>query len=110
MIRIRPLGPTDAPHVLRINAASRPAVAALDEKEIARLLVPRNPHLVALNGDALEQAATGQGAYVLCCEINKDPPNPESMAFHTKMRFDIVGALATRDGRRVELRQKLLRR
>ena len=60
--------------------------------------------------EVLEQTAAEQGTQVLCCEINSDPPNPESMAFHTKMGFDMVGTLATRDGRRVELRQKLLRR
>lgn len=59
---------------------------------------------------ALEQAAVQQGANVLCCEINVLPPNPESMAFHTKMGFDVIGTLTTRDGRSVELRSKILTR
>ena len=51
MIRVRVLGSSDIPQVLRINIASRPAVAGLDEKEIARLLALQNHHFVALNGD-----------------------------------------------------------
>lgn len=57
---------------------------------------------------ALERVAVEQGADALCCEINVLPPNPESMAFHTRMAFDVIGTLATRDGRSVELRSKVL--
>lgn len=165
VIQVRPLRSSDVAQVLRINAASRPAVAELDRPEIARLLALPNQHLVALNGESrivayalafsrdaaydgeeflvfrsaisepfvyvdqvavlqeargsgvgralyeeLQHAAAQQGAYVLCCEINVTPPNPESMAFHTKMGFEIVGTLAARDGRSVELRRKLLLR
>lgn len=30
------------------------------------------------------------------CEVNLDPPNPRSLAFHTRLGFEQVGTLATR--------------
>jgi predicted GNAT superfamily acetyltransferase len=51
MISIRAMIATDAPHVLRINAASRPGVAPLSAEELARLLALPNEHLVATEDD-----------------------------------------------------------
>lgn len=52
-------------------------------------------------GSALYQAlcdfARRIDAAYLVCEINVEPPNPASMAFHRKWRFEEVG-LALRDG------------
>jgi predicted GNAT superfamily acetyltransferase len=38
-----------------------------------------------------EHAASGRGG-VVCAEVNLTPPNPESMAFHTRMGFVPVGS------------------
>lgn len=40
---------------------------------------------------------------VQCCEVNIDPPNPESMAFHTSMGFERLTSLRVQDGRTVAL-------
>jgi uncharacterized protein len=58
--------------------------------------------------NALEQAALGRHAHCLCCEVNTTPPNPDSLAFHTRLAFSSIGSLATRDGRNVVLLQKRL--
>jgi predicted GNAT superfamily acetyltransferase len=58
--------------------------------------------------DALEHAALLRDAHCLCCEVNTTPPNPDSLAFHSRLGFSPVGSLATRDGRDVKLLQKLL--
>lgn len=41
----------DSPHVLRINASSRPGVAPLNSEELTRLLALPNAHLVATIND-----------------------------------------------------------
>ncbi len=58
--------------------------------------------------DAAEQAAIDRGLDRLTCEVNLDPPNPESMAFHAARGFQQVGTLAVPDGRRVSLQLKVL--
>jgi uncharacterized protein len=58
--------------------------------------------------DALERAALLRDAHCLCCEVNTTPPNPDSLAFHSRLDFSPVGSLATRDGRNVKLLQKRL--
>jgi len=55
---------------------------------------------------ALEHAALMRGARSLCCEVNTDPPNPGSLAFHHRLGFSVVGAIATQDGRKVHLLEK----
>src|SRR5215469_14016193 len=42
-----------------------------------------------LYNDVME-AARGAGHTRLCCEVNIDPPNPGSDAFHTKMGFEEI--------------------
>ncbi len=163
MLTVRELVPSDRDAVLRINAASRPGVAALDDPELARLMALRGHHLVAerdghvagyaltflrealYDGEefelfrrrlsrpflyvdqvatrsesrrggvgsalyaALEEAARRAGSSALCCEVNLDPPNPESMAFHRARGFHSEWELATRDGRTVAMMIKELR-
>jgi uncharacterized protein len=58
-------------------------------------------------GSALYYAATAyaaaQGLSMLTCEVNLDPPNPISLAFHRHLGFAEVGTLSTSDGRSVTL-------
>lgn len=55
-----------------------------------------------------ERAAREQGVFSLVCEVNLDPPNPVSLAFHTRNNFREVGILDTQDGRKVTLLLKRL--
>jgi predicted GNAT superfamily acetyltransferase len=57
---------------------------------------------------SLEHTALARGARFLCCEVNTVPPNPDSLAFHSRLGFSSIGSLATRDGRNVTLLQKRL--
>jgi hypothetical protein len=41
--------------------------------------------------DAAFAAARAAGAPVVCCEVNTDPPNPGSDAFHAALGFGEVG-------------------
>jgi predicted GNAT superfamily acetyltransferase len=45
----------------------------------------------------------------LSCEVNLDPPNPASMAFHMSYGFIQIGGMHTSDGRHVALLQKEVR-
>jgi len=42
--------------------------------------------------------ATSRGARHVTCEVNLDPPNPASIAFHRKMGFEDVGTQDTKGG------------
>jgi predicted GNAT superfamily acetyltransferase len=55
-----------------------------------------------------EHAAREQGLCSLVCEVNLDPPNPVSLAFHARNDFHEVGILDTQDGRKVALLLKRL--
>jgi predicted GNAT superfamily acetyltransferase len=57
---------------------------------------------------ALEREAESQAVSVLCCEVNLEPPNPTSLAFHLARGFQQLGELATEDGRRVALMSRQL--
>jgi predicted GNAT superfamily acetyltransferase len=50
----------------------------------------------ALYADALDRALRA-GALRLCCEVNEDPPNPASLAFHARLGFTRI--LSRRDER-----------
>lgn len=52
-IAIRPITSADRIDILKINAASRPAVAALDPAELDRLLTLGDAHRVAVAGGAV---------------------------------------------------------
>lgn len=50
---------------------------------------------------ALKQQARAQGQARLVCEINLDPPNPGSVAFHERQGFAQVGQADLPSGKRV---------
>jgi predicted GNAT superfamily acetyltransferase len=55
----------------------------------------------ALYADLREQARAA-GLAILACEVNLDPPNPGSMAFHERLGFRPAGeATDPRNGKRV---------
>jgi uncharacterized protein len=51
----------------------------------------------ALYNKVFDQAKT-QGLSLVTCEVNILPPNPESMAFHSKLGFRPVGEQDTDKG------------
>lgn len=57
---------------------------------------------------AAERLAREQHLFSLVCEVNLDPPNPVSLAFHQRNGFQEVGVLDTQDGRKVALLRKPL--
>ncbi len=58
---------------------------------------------------ALEARARAAGLPALCCEVNLDPPNPASMAFHQGMGFAPLGeATDPRNGKLVRYLAKTL--
>ncbi len=57
-------------------------------------------HAAALYAALYAYAAqVGQG--LIACEINEDPPNPGSEAFHIKQGFAAIGSAALSSGKRV---------
>lgn len=56
----------------------------------------------------LERDARARGAAVLTCEVNLEPPNPRSLAFHAALGFREVGRLRVSDGRYVALLERML--
>lgn len=51
--------------------------------------------------EALKHQARLQGQTRLVCEINLDPPNPGSVAFHQRLGFEQVGQADLPNGKRV---------
>ena len=47
--------------------------------------------------------ARKDGASLVCCEVNLEPPNPESLAFHRTLGFQRFGDLRLADGYLVTL-------
>ena len=56
----------------------------------------------------LERAARADGVPWLACEVNLEPPNPRSLAFHARLGFAEVGRLRVGDGRFVALLERAL--
>ena len=44
--------------------------------------------------------ATAAGHTVIACEVNSDPPNPASDAFHASLGFTVVGAASIHGGQK----------
>ena len=55
----------------------------------------------------VERAARGV-APILTCEVNLEPPNPGSVAFHGKLGFAEVGQLVADEGKLVSLMVKVV--
>lgn len=53
--------------------------------------------------DRLAQRAQQGGMNFLACEVNTQPANPASLAFHRRLGFADLAPMATRDGREVVL-------
>jgi uncharacterized protein len=52
-------------------------------------------------GGLLYDAVMGRSpTTILCCEVNLRPPNPESLAFHQRLGFRVVGEQDTEGGRK----------
>ncbi len=55
----------------------------------------------------LAAIAQAEMTKLLVCEVNLDPPNPESLAFHEKLGFTACGeAVDRRNGKRVQYMRK----
>lgn len=146
MPAIRPLAAEDCLALLRLNQENHPAVAPLNEDELANMLAFEGTHRVATDeqgavvgyllsfpseskyddtefcwfrqrlsepfvyicqiviapehrrkqiGHAfycdLSATARKRGARILCCDVNIDPPNVESFAFHRGQGFVVIG-------------------
>lgn len=48
--------------------------------------------------EAVFERARDEGLREVTCEVNLDPPNPESLAFHARMGFQRVGEQETKNG------------
>jgi uncharacterized protein len=57
---------------------------------------------------ALERWAVGLSCRSLSCEVNINPPNPVSLAFHASYGFAEISRMHTADGRHVALLKKEL--
>ncbi|MET1044563.1 MAG: GNAT family N-acetyltransferase [Microbacteriaceae bacterium] len=58
----------------------------------------RSQGLGAVLYDAVFDAARTEGRVEVTCEVNVDPPNPRSMAFHQRLGFREVGRQPTKGG------------
>ena len=48
--------------------------------------------------EALADVARRQGVRLLCCDVNSNPPNPGSMAFHRQVGFTELGSGTASNG------------
>ena len=94
-ISIREIRSGDLEAVRRINAESSPGVSLLTRHGLERLTAGATLAWVAAAGQDIET-----------CEVNLEPSNPRSLAFHRRCGFIEVGSMKTTDGRRVVLLQK----
>ncbi len=58
--------------------------------------------------EAMERLAQAELVFTLCCEVNLNPPNPISLAFHRARGFNQTTVLEAQDGRTVALMGKSL--
>jgi predicted GNAT superfamily acetyltransferase len=77
--------------------ARRPAFAYIDR--VVVVAAARGRGVARALYDDLGALAAGRP---LCCEVNIDPPNPGSLAFHARLGFRACGeAVDPRNGKRV---------
>lgn len=88
LIALAEHAPEDAPN-WRWFAARFPRFVYIDRVVVAQGSQQRGLGKL-LYKDVLE-AARGAGHSRVCCEVNIDPPNPGSDAFHQKMGFEEIG-------------------
>ncbi len=72
-----------------------------DFRYVDRIVVAeseRGTGLGALLYGLVMDVARREGRAEVTCEVNLDPPNPGSMAFHGRMGFDEVGTQPTKGG------------
>jgi len=55
-------------------------------------------HAKTLYLDLIEKAKS-DGTELICCEINHEPPNPGSVAFHQKLGFEMVDTATMSDSK-----------
>jgi predicted GNAT superfamily acetyltransferase len=58
----------------------------------------------------LFQRAQSDGQPMICCEVNVDPPNPASDAFHASLGFHEIGTASMANGKVVRYFKKALPR
>lgn len=58
----------------------------------------RGSGLGAVLYEEVFRTAREQGRTEVTCEVNLDPPNPGSLAFHARLGFEQLGAQATKGG------------
>ena len=99
LLAFGPEGPARGPNHAWIRAHA-PGAAYID-----RIVVdaPARGHgLGRVLYTTLAERAAAAGLTTLGCEVNLDPPNPESLAFHTRLGFHRLGeATDPRNGKRV---------
>jgi predicted GNAT superfamily acetyltransferase len=73
----------------------------VDHLSVDRIVIAadeRGTGLGAVLYAAVFAAARAQGRREVTCEVNLDPPNPGSLAFHERLGFRSVGTQATKGG------------
>lgn len=87
-------------------AARYPRFVYIDRIVVARTAQGRG--LARQLYDGLVAFAQSQGHTHLVCEINADPPNPASVAFHQALGFSTVGEAMLANGKTVTYFERLL--
>ncbi len=77
-------------------AANQPSSLYVDRIVVGEALRSRGIG-AALYGAVFDRAAE-LGLPAVTCEVNLDPPNPRSLAFHTRLGFRQVGEQSTKGG------------
>jgi hypothetical protein len=98
LIGMGPGVPYDSPNY-RWFAARMDRFAYIDRVVVASAARGRGLARALYAAFAVHAAARGLGP--LCCEVNSDPPNPASDAFHTRLGFAEVGRAVLGPGKAV---------
>lgn len=99
LVLLGPEGPAQGPNHAWFRE-HHPGAAYIDRVVVAE--AARGQGLGRRLYAAAAEAALARGLDALGCEVNLDPPNPESQAFHARLGFRPVGeARDPRNGKRV---------